>query len=246
VKVGEQSADQAELESWGDKDFCCAGVRRERTVGSLKRAVLQRSNDCCADRNDAPAFAYGAIDSSRGSLRQRVAFAVKMYILQSIHAQWSKCTQANMQRDVRNLNAPCGKFIQYVRRHVQSGRGRGHGAAFPRKDCLIALAIAGRIVAANIGRQGHVADAIEHRKKIADWLELKDALAEFAAIQHFRFKFNGPVSVVSLVAGKASLSPMPTFFPGLTRARHALSPAGSVSSTSIWPLGCWRSRTKVR
>ncbi len=53
-------------------------------------------------------------------------------------------------------------------------------------------------------------------------------------------------SITPEAAGNASRSPTPTFFPGLTRARHRLSPAGSVSRTSICPLGCWRSRMTVR
>jgi len=47
-------------------------------------------------------------------------------------------------------------------------------------------------------------------------------------------------------AGNTSLSPIATFLPGLTSARHSFSSAGSVSITSMRPVGLSLSRRKVR
>ena len=95
-----------------------------------------------------------------------------------------------MQRDARNLDALRRERIQHLRREVQTGCGRGNRTTFARKHRLVALAIGVRIVAANVGRQRHVADAVEYRKEIIDRRKPQHAFAKFAAIEHLRFKFD--------------------------------------------------------
>ena len=75
-----------------------------------------------------------------------------------------------------------------MRREVQAGGGRGHGAAFAGVDGLVALAIAVRIVAADVGRQWGVADAVEDGEEIVDRVEAEQALAEVVAFEDFGFE----------------------------------------------------------
>ena len=48
---------------------------------------------------------------------------------------------------------------------MQAGGRRGHGAGLARVDRLVALAVGRRVRAADVGRQGHVAVALEGRRR---------------------------------------------------------------------------------
>jgi len=76
---------------------------------------------------------------------------------------------------------------------VQACGGRGDGAAFAGEDRLIALAVGGSIVAADVGRQRDVADTVERGEEVIDRLEAQQALTELAALQHFSFEGDGAV-----------------------------------------------------
>src|ERR1035441_522553 len=81
MKVGEQSAYQAELEAGRDEDFRRAGVRLNFSACDLERTVLQRTHHCGANGHNAPAFTGGTshrISSLRG---ERIALAVKVNII---------------------------------------------------------------------------------------------------------------------------------------------------------------------
>ncbi len=113
---------------------------------------------------------------------------MQAHFVYALHAQRRKGAEAYVKRDARNLNAACCERGEHLRREVQTGRGRGHRAALLGEDRLVAIAIRVRIVAVNIRRQRDVADAIENGEEVVDRGELKQALAELAALEHFRFE----------------------------------------------------------
>jgi hypothetical protein len=71
---------------------------------------------------------------------------------------------------------------------VQAGSWGGYGASLVGEDSLIALAILLHVVAPNVGRQWHVADAVEDGEEIVDRRELEETFAELAAFEDFGFK----------------------------------------------------------
>ena len=62
-----------------------------------------------------------------------------------------------------------------------------------REDSLVALAIRSYIVTANVGRQRHVADAVEDGEEIVDRFEAQQTLAELAAFENFSLKLDSAV-----------------------------------------------------
>ncbi len=128
--------------------------------------MFQRADDGGADGDDAAAFAGGAIDGVGGCSGERVALAVQADFVDALDAQRGKGAEADVQRDARDFDALRGERVEHLRREVQAGGGRGHRAALAREDGLVALAIRGRIVATNVGRQRHVADAVEDGEEI--------------------------------------------------------------------------------
>jgi hypothetical protein len=119
---------------------------------------------------------------------------------------------------------------------VQAGRGRGHRTTFAGEDRLVALAIRLRIVAADVGRQGHVADAVEDGEEILHRLELQQALAELAALQHLGFKHDFAVWARER-RGARRWRPSGPAGPGRARGfprRSLLSVSASDSTQRLW------------
>ncbi len=65
MKVGEQRANDAELETGRDEDFRHARVRLQRGASGLESAMLQGADHGSAHSNNAAAFKLGAIDGVR-------------------------------------------------------------------------------------------------------------------------------------------------------------------------------------
>jgi hypothetical protein len=122
-----------------------------------------------------------------------------------------------------------------------------------RKDGLVALAIRIFIVATNIGRQRHVADAVEDGKKIADGFEAQQPFAEFAALKNLSLKFDFAIRQgkdQALADGDLSARPdqcAPEIFIRLWFGKQAPTSVDQrpVSRTSM-RLGFSWSRTNVR
>ncbi len=122
------------------------------------------------------------------------------------------------------------------------GGGRGYRARVARKDGLVTLAIRVRIVAADIRRQGHVADAIESGKKIVHRGKVQKAVAELSPVEHFSFEFDS-----SRGRRKDKVLAYSNFLAGLDEGAPAIvASAGWVSRTSIRAVDSWRSRIVVR
>jgi hypothetical protein len=86
------------------------------------------------------------------------------------------------------LHALGSKRIQHLRRKVQALPLEQPPSPALRENGLVALAIRARIVAADIGRQRHVANPLQHAKEIVDRLEAQQPLAKLPSLQHLGFE----------------------------------------------------------
>src|ERR1700761_3720130 len=95
-----------------------------------------------------------------------------------------KSAETNVQRDAGEFNAVSSECCENLRSEVQSGRRCGGRSRLPRVDGLIAFAILWRIglvlVAMNVRRQRHVADAFDDGNEVGRGREAESALAEFS------------------------------------------------------------------
>jgi hypothetical protein len=139
------------------------------------------------------AFGCGAVDGLGGGGGERIALAVQADFVNSLHTQRGEGAQADVQRDAGDFDAASGERVEDLRSKVQACGGRGDGAAFAGEDRLVALAVGGSIVAADVGRQRDVADTVERGEEVIDRLETKQTLAELASLQHFGFEGDGTV-----------------------------------------------------
>ena len=78
MEVGEQAADEAEVEAWRDEDLCLAGVRFKWTADCLLCTVFQRANDGGADGDDAACTARSVVDGVCCGLGECIAFAMQV------------------------------------------------------------------------------------------------------------------------------------------------------------------------
>jgi hypothetical protein len=72
-------------------------------------------------------------------------------------------------------------LFKNLSREVETRRGSGDGARLPSENGLVAGAIFDSVVAVDVGREGHVANAIQDLVKVCNWNEFEGAPAEFAA-----------------------------------------------------------------
>ena len=126
MEVGEQGGDETELEAGGDKDLSFAGVGFERTARGLKRAVLQRADDRGTDGDDSAALADCAIDGVSGGGGERVALAVQMDLIDSLHTKRRKGAEAYVESEARDFDAASGERIEDLRGEMQASCGCGH------------------------------------------------------------------------------------------------------------------------
>ena len=137
-----------------------AGSRRHRTAGVYGQG-LERPCRRRAHGDDATAFAVRPRDGRRGVGRDRVVLLLHSMFVDLLGTNRLEGAVADVQRDRRAFDAAGIERREQLRREVQS-RGRcGNRAAVLRVDRLIAIAIGRRIVALDIRRQWHVADAID-------------------------------------------------------------------------------------
>ena len=76
---------------------------------------------------------------------------------------------------------------------MQAGGGRRYRSPLLGEDGLVSLAISVRVIAMNIGREWHMANAIEDGEEIVDRGELEQPIAELSALKDFGFENNGAV-----------------------------------------------------
>src|ERR1035437_771098 len=183
VEVGQHGVDQLELEAGGDEDFRRAGVRFERAAGGTERSGFERADGCCPGGYDAAGTACSGVNSLRCLSRQRIALAMQANIGEPVNTKRGERSEAHVQCNASYFDAAGSEGIEDLRGEVEARGGGSHGAALGRIDRLVALAIGGGIVAADIGRQWHVADAVEDGKEIVHRLKAEQALTVLSAFQ---------------------------------------------------------------
>ena len=87
---------------------------------------------------------------------------MQMHPLDFCVVQRPESSQPDVECDARHVRSDSSALIKNSGCEVQSGSGCRNRAAFPREHCLITIAILTSIRATDIGRQRHVADAIEN------------------------------------------------------------------------------------
>ena len=103
----------------------------------------------------------------------------------TIDADRLKSSEADVQRDVGNLNAARADRREDVVGEMQARGRRGHGPAFAREDGLVAALIGLFVGPRDVGRQRHVAEAIERSIEVGYGGKAQGALAVFSARDHF-------------------------------------------------------------
>src|SRR6266568_5912868 len=151
--------------------------------------MFQGANRGGAHRHNAATGIECAIDGRSRFDRDVVRLAVQSVILHTVRAYRLKSSQTDVQCNFCSFDAAVFHPPEDLRGEVQTGGGCGHRTALPGIDRLIAFAIAGTILAGNIGRQRHVAETIDGAKEIRGWSETDPALAEASPRQHFGLKF---------------------------------------------------------
>ncbi len=165
---------------------------------------------------------------------------MQLHLVDALHAQAAQTSPAPRAASRAQSPRPRRKRLQHLRRKVQSGRRRGHRAALPRKNRLVALAVRRRIVAMNIRRQRHVADPLEHREKISTGSNRSKPLAKLARAPAPPPQAQSRPSHPETPGARR----WPPFVPAAPARATRFSPAGSVSITSMRPVGFSRSRTQ--
>ena len=149
-------------------------------------------------------------------------------------------SEADVEGDGLDLDAVCAELGEDLGREVEAGGGGGGGAGFVGEDGLVAVAVFGGVVAVDVGRQRHVADAVEDSAEVVGGGEAQSAFAELAGGEDFGFEQR---CWWSSDAAKCRCSPGWTLRPGRTRAVQSCSASCWVSRTSMRPVGsgelCW-------
>jgi len=196
MEVRQKAADDAELISGTEEDGGLAGVRmkaysRVRFKAALfgyLSAVLQCAGGRGSGSDDAALFAERLVDRLGGSRGQRVVLGVEVDIFDIFSADRLEGPKTDVECDGFDLNAVRTELIEDLRSEMKSrSRSRGR-AGLVRKDCLIPFAIRLGIVAVDVGRQGHVADAIQDGAEIIGRGEAQGAFPVVSSIGHLRFK----------------------------------------------------------
>ena len=91
-----------------------------------------------------------------------------------------------MEGDERLFRARLPATGEHLRRKVKSGGRRSDRASFASENGLVAVAVAGRIGAFDVGRQGNMSDSLERCEEIALAVKADRALAEPSAARRFR------------------------------------------------------------
>ena len=149
---------------------------------------LQCAYDSSSDGHDTAALADRSIDRLRRGCGERISLAVQSNFIHTLNTERRKRSKPHVQRNARNLDALRRQRLKHLRRKMQSGCRRGDGTMLARKHRLVALAIGFCVVTANVGRQRHVANAIENCKEIGHLLKAQHPLTKLPTLQYFCFQ----------------------------------------------------------
>ena len=173
MEIRDQRVEPAELITRIDENIGPAVVLSDLPAlcgDRLDRAAARR-----ADRYHLAAAPFGGVDRIGRLLRHPVVLRMHLVLLNFLHADWPESTEADVQRDERDLHALCADLLEQRRREMQAGRRRGGGALLFRVHRLVALLV--RELFLDIGRQRHLPDLIELCEKIAGTVKAEHPVA---------------------------------------------------------------------
>ncbi len=123
-----------------DEQVGAAGAGEDPAAAGRER-VLERTARGRADAHDAPPGTEGAVQGRRGRRRDLVVLGVEAVLARVVGLHRLERPRADVQREAGGLDAAVGERGEQLGGEVQARRGRRHGAARPRVDGLVALAI---------------------------------------------------------------------------------------------------------
>ncbi len=197
VEVRQQRLHHFEFEAyfwiWIDEKVGCGWAGDDGSSASTDR-VFESANRGGADGDDSAPAVERVIDGGGGAGGNGIRLGVEFVILNTIDADWLESSEADVQRDLGSLDAALTNSVENLWSEMETGSGRRYRSALLGINGLIALAIAERIRARDVGRERDVADAIEHGEKVIVILEevkANVALAEFSACEDLGLQFIG-------------------------------------------------------
>jgi len=117
---------------------------------------------------------------------------MEFVILDLVDANRLEGSEADVERDFSGLDAAPADTAENLLSEMEAGGGGGYRSALLGVDGLIALAIARRVRAGNVGRERDMADAIEGGEEVVhagSGREADVALAELGAGEDLGLKF---------------------------------------------------------
>jgi hypothetical protein len=119
-------------------------------------------------------------------------FAVEFDFVEPVNTERSEGAETNVERDAGDFDAASSESFKRLRGEVQASSGSGNGTWFAGEDGLVAVAILLGVVASDVGREGHVTDAVEDGEEVGILViyrgELEQALTELAAFEDLGFE----------------------------------------------------------
>ena len=157
MEVRNQAVDGFQLDAGIDEDAGIPAARHDLAVLSPDR--FQRAAARCAHGNDAVARGAGLVDELRRFLADGVPLAVHLVVLNGFLIHGTEGAQADMQRDLGNVDTAGADRIHQLRGKVQARGGRGSAAQFLGVDGLV-LALILELLR-DVGRQRHLAELVQ-------------------------------------------------------------------------------------
>jgi len=183
VEIRQHGLDYFEFEAWVDEEVGCRRARDDDSCPEANR-VFEGSNRCRSDGDDATLGAKSLVYGGGGAWGDGIRFGMKFVILDAVDADRLEGSEADMEGDFGGLDSALAEAVEGFRGEMKAGGRGGCRSALLGVDGLIAVAIAGKIRAGDVGREWDVSDAVEDREKIV--CSLKGGLKADAALAEFR------------------------------------------------------------
>ena len=146
---------------------------RSRPPGSERR--LEGAGRGGADGDDASALRPRAVDRGRRGLGDGESLGVDAVLAHVLGLDRPERAGAHVQDELGALDAALAQALEESGGEVEAGGRGGHGARLAGVDRLVPIPVRGRVRAADVGRQGHVAVPLEGRLGVEAVEEKADA-----------------------------------------------------------------------
>jgi hypothetical protein len=162
MEVGHQDVDDTEAVARRNEDI---GRARPSLQGPiLTRRAFEQPERRRADGYDPPAPRAHLVQGVRGFRADVADLGMHLVVVRIVRLHRQKRPRSYMQRHEVTFDAGGVQRSHQFRSEMQPRCRRGNSTFFPGVDGLIILAVAliFRALARNIGRQGNLADCVEH------------------------------------------------------------------------------------